>query len=354
MILDGEFNDFRATSYVKKLVNIDVNNMYTVVVLEPISDTQSPQIIAQLEAQVSALHVLTKGGRIIMICEDKAGAVLSSLKDMPPDILNLISSAAAGHTGKGYKGVFNSYQNALLGLSQKIMPGTEKIIPPMDTKRVSAITISAEDGIRLCGYVQAGEKEEAQKLLDTLVNAGDTKALDVFAYKSYLFNISNIIIRSAEGIKDNTLITKLLDQFTAAFAKEDHHDINQTLADAVGTIAEQYLQKMKSANKTLNERLIQYINENIDNPRLSADMIADEFLINQAYLRRFFKEKNGIVLWDYINMKRIEIARDLLITSNITIKQICLRCGYVSISTFIRTFKKFSGMTPGRYRSLYR
>lgn len=358
MILDHELEYTDLTAHVRELLNVDPQKVYTVAVLEPNAKTEITEAIQQVRFEgpenpdSKLMHVLAKGGRIIIIFDGhEKGALYALENDLD---LKDIDVAAIGHEGTGFEGLRESYKSALLGISKKIIPGQQKIIPPVDEKGENTITISIEDDVRLCGYIQAGEEKRAAALLRELVDIHNTKTLDVFSYKSYLYNISSTIIRSAELIKDHELIANLLKDFNAAFKKEDHSSIKQTLEEAIITIAERYKQKMKSANDVLNDRIIKYIEANIKDSQLSADMIAEAMIINPAYLRSFFKEKNGILLWDFINMKRIEMAKDLLVTTNKSIKTISAICGFVSISTFIRAFKKFSGITPGYYRNLYR
>ena len=353
MILDGEFNYSSATDYIKKLVDLRPEATYTVAVAEP--NTAGTQLIDVLESMAdnnTLMHALAKGGRLVLIFCGPHTDALEMLGGVSL-VKNGDVTAAVGLSGSGFDGIRNSYQSALYGLSSKIIPGTANPIPPGRSAGDKAITISAEDEIRLCGAIQSGDQENALSLFSQLVNLHDIISVDVFSYKSYLHNISHTIVRAAEDIADDDFIRGMLADFNAAFRYERYQSITETLEQTIISIAAQYQKKMKSANDMLNTRLVRHIDTSISDPRLSAETIADAFHINAVYLRRFFKEHNGISFWDFINMKRIEMARDLLIATNSSIKSISKTCGYVSMSTFIRAFKKFSGMTPGHYRNLY-
>ena len=57
---------------------------------------------------------------------------------------------------------------------------------------------------------------------------------------------------------------------------------------------------------------------------------------------------------DYLNYYRIEQATYQLLQSDATVTEIAYRCGFNDLSYFIRAFKKYKGITPGRYEKLYR
>ena len=354
MLLDGDIRYQDMTQHIKSLINIASNAVYTVAVMDvKFYDNISCEIESLKKHLANIKYIVRKDGRTIIIFEENAKDVVVQLSRQC-FIEALKGTVAVGAEGIGTNGIQSSYAHALLGLSRKILPGTPKVIPPLKNKEANAITISAESEIRLGGYIQSGDTEKALVLLKELTQEQGINNLNDFSFKTYLYNISNVIIRSAESVFDDDMITKLLDNFGISFQEEDYQRISKALKDAIVYVTEAYKEKMGSANKRLNASLIQYIENKISDSQLSSEMIAEAMNLNAAYLRRFFKEQNGITLWDFINMKRIEMAKGLLIATCSSIKSIALSCGYISISTFVRTFKKFSGMTPGHYRNLYR
>ncbi|GMQ57511.1 hypothetical protein AN1V17_19060 [Vallitalea sediminicola] len=51
---------------------------------------------------------------------------------------------------------------------------------------------------------------------------------------------------------------------------------------------------------------------------------------------------------------KIEKAKDLLVSTKMTINQIAEEVGYNNVTSFIRRFKQLIGTTPGRYRKDYK
>ena len=70
-----------------------------------------------------------------------------------------------------------------------------------------------------------------------------------------------------------------------------------------------------------------------------------------VYLSKYFKNCIGISFTDYVNRYRInEACYQLRNNSKHTILQIAFECGFDSLRSFNRNFKKFMGMTPSEYQ----
>jgi YesN/AraC family two-component response regulator len=94
-----------------------------------------------------------------------------------------------------------------------------------------------------------------------------------------------------------------------------------------------------------------YVQDNYDDMNLSVSMIGGHFGITPQYVSRLFKEQSGQGLHDYISQVRTAAAKKLL-QEGVTIEEISSRVGFSSSSAFIRVFKKYEGITPGRFKNL--
>ncbi|MDL2302429.1 AraC family transcriptional regulator [Lachnospiraceae bacterium OttesenSCG-928-D06] len=72
-----------------------------------------------------------------------------------------------------------------------------------------------------------------------------------------------------------------------------------------------------------------------------------------SHFIRLFRQVTGVSFHDFINQNRIAYAKKLLYThSDMTIMEISLQSGFSSLSTFNRTFKNVTKLTPSEYRNL--
>ncbi len=83
---------------------------------------------------------------------------------------------------------------------------------------------------------------------------------------------------------------------------------------------------------------------------LSIRKIAEAFYMNSEYFSRYFKKRMGIGAREYLVEIRMDYAKKLVCQSELKILDICMACGYNSITTFLRDFKKKYHCTPKQMR----
>ncbi|WP_433939813.1 helix-turn-helix domain-containing protein [Paenibacillus lautus] len=110
--------------------------------------------------------------------------------------------------------------------------------------------------------------------------------------------------------------------------------------------------KKESGNTELLDEIKAYIEENYKDHSLSLKCIADQFGISASYATRFFKNQTGEPLMRYIDCLRMQEAKQLLKTTDLTLKDILYEVGYIDSTNFIRKFKRNEGLTPIQYRNL--
>ena len=72
--------------------------------------------------------------------------------------------------------------------------------------------------------------------------------------------------------------------------------------------------------------------------------------MSPKYFCRFFRAMTHRTPIEYLHYYRMERASYLLISTDLPITQIALDCGFNDLSYFIRSFKKYKGTTPKKYR----
>lgn len=97
-------------------------------------------------------------------------------------------------------------------------------------------------------------------------------------------------------------------------------------------------------NKSLDSRIISYINRNISD-NITLDGICKRFYISKAYLCRIFKKATASTIGEYITVKRLVMARQLMLSGTPPTKAY-LQCGFNDYSVFYRAYKKKYGASP--------
>ncbi len=78
-----------------------------------------------------------------------------------------------------------------------------------------------------------------------------------------------------------------------------------------------------------------------------------ELGVSQNYFISLFRNKYSVTPVEYIKSLRIKRATELLSSSELTILDIAINCGFGGLTTFYEAFKKQFEMTPKEYRKLF-
>lgn len=90
--------------------------------------------------------------------------------------------------------------------------------------------------------------------------------------------------------------------------------------------------------------------EDLSKKPLSLRMLSKAVAINEFKLKAGFRQIFGMSVFDCLQEARMEKARELILTTNDPLKQICVLSGYPRITNFITAFRKRFGYTPGSLR----
>ena len=84
---------------------------------------------------------------------------------------------------------------------------------------------------------------------------------------------------------------------------------------------------------------------------LSLKAVASLLGMNSSYLSMLFRKETGITFTDFVNTKRIEHAKQQLLSSPLQIQAVAQNCGILDVNYFTKLFKKYTGVTPGKFRT---
>ncbi|MDF2836756.1 MAG: AraC family transcriptional regulator [Paenibacillus sp.] len=80
------------------------------------------------------------------------------------------------------------------------------------------------------------------------------------------------------------------------------------------------------------------------------DDVAAQIKLSPSRTRHLFKDVTGEGFKEYLIRLRVNEAKRLLITTDRAIADICLACGFQSMTPFYRAFRELTGMPPQTYR----
>lgn len=166
------------------------------------------------------------------------------------------------------------------------------------------------------------------------------------------------------GIIMNTLLRKAaekggvhpvyLDSASSDFAhKIEHHNSTAALEALMKDMFFTYCRLVQTHKIQPYSKPVQRTILSID-----ADLTADLRLqtlaklqgLSPGYLSALFHKETGTTLVDFINRRRVDLAKHLLVTTKLQVQTIAQHCGIMDVHYFSKVFKKYTGKTPKAYR----
>lgn len=169
--------------------------------------------------------------------------------------------------------------------------------------------------------------------------------------KNYMIIMNTLLRKAAEygGVHPF-----YLDKMSSKYAAEIEAIKNiKTLPYFMKKIFEDYcglVNKHSTKNySTLIKNVIIYVDSDLS-ADISLKQLAEMNGVSSTYLSTTFKKETGKAFIDYLNSKRIDMAKHLLKTTKLQIQTIAQHCGFLDMQYFSKVFKKYTGMAPREYR----
>ncbi len=130
----------------------------------------------------------------------------------------------------------------------------------------------------------------------------------------------------------------------------DAQSLEKILKDAL----EDAVSKTKSTKMIDNpsvQSAVKYINANYDH-KITLDDVAKYVYMNRTYMSQMFKKHTNVNFADYLEMVRINKAKELLLHTHLPITEIAAKVGYSNQSYFTKVFKQSTGISPNAFRTI--
>lgn len=222
--------------------------------------------------------------------------------------------------------------------------------PTDESSKIGSLSSS-----QLEGFYQSllqGNEAEANAFLSSFF--GNTYSLSVYSADFVQTSALRMLYRLEDAMRalyvnasprettTNTLYEKV---FSAGSRQELQHWVQNGVAHYFTS-----RKNHQAVDNPILERMLHYIDSHYQE-EISLRSISLAFNVNTAYLGRIFKDATGQSFSNYLNMLRIDKAKNLLLQTNSSIQEISSRVGYNSTNYFVNVFKKVTGMFPLQYRS---
>ncbi len=204
-------------------------------------------------------------------------------------------------------------------------------------------------------YYKEGSKEKVEYIVIQFPN--DFFSDQILNYPEFQ-TIGGLFDRASQGIR-------FLPEFVSSVARKIMRiakssginrivqllELLQILASAEEYIllaGEYYHQASFEMGNNRLTKVLHYVSTNYQH-KVELEKVAEMANLHPSAFCRFFKEKTGKSLLEYVNDMRISYACKLIIENQQSISQVCFESGFNNLSNFNRTFKRQTGFTPSEY-----
>lgn len=210
--------------------------------------------------------------------------------------------------------------------------------PQTQMKLIHCAAAGDEAGVRRI-FLELGEANLVQKRLPLSV------------LSLLLFEIWGVLLKTGAHVGYERQLNEDYPTTTKALQHVAELEIwLEKVMDAFIQICHYVNEHKKSSNLELLDNILQIVQTSFLDSNLSLESVADKMDISRVYLSQFFKEQTGVNFSDYLEQQRMEHARELLRTTELTVQEVADQAGYNSLNTFGRAFKRIHGLSPSAYR----
>lgn len=130
---------------------------------------------------------------------------------------------------------------------------------------------------------------------------------------------------------------------------KNYEELRSWFLTKIQNVCRNVVRKKAETSSNIIVRAKEYINSHYQKD-ISLDEVSREVNISPYYFSKLFKEEAGKNFIEYLTGVRMERAKELLLQTDKSMKEICSEVGYADPNYFSRSFKKNVGVTPTEYK----
>lgn len=212
---------------------------------------------------------------------------------------------------------------------------------------IKKIQSSAEDVEK---YMRGGSREELNEYLDEIFDKMERERMSSAMAGFVLSQMVTVVMRIIYAVADETLADEFQKNVPLFMQEENISTLRERYITFFMNARELISEQRKKSSTQLCDKAREIIDKNYMNPDLSLGYVSNEIAVSPNYLSALIKKATGSTFVDLLSQKRIEVAKELLMCTDMKIREIAEKCGYNDQHYFSYCFKKYTGMSPNACR----
>lgn len=172
------------------------------------------------------------------------------------------------------------------------------------------------------------------------------------AYTAHILQTHGFVLSAVQNAQIEPCFTQIM---AAVRQGQPHpHRLSVAIHTLLALLAEQAEQRDKSGVEQAVQASADFLDQHFAEKELTIEHLARMCALSTCYYLRKFKEFQSITPHQYLLAARLRAAKQQLTTTSRSIEEIASRCGFCNTSHFVMAFRKDTGMTPLRFRTLWK
>ena len=210
---------------------------------------------------------------------------------------------------------------------------------------------------QLISSLKTGQFTQTKNLITKIFTLNtDGKNLSPNALKGLLFEINSTLVKQLSSM--NIARGETPDYKIDIHGFDDIPSLDtaqKKYFDIIDLISSKKMedQVMISKPEKLSASIADYIKDHAGEHWIDLNSLSAEFHVTPQYISNIFKKYQGENIKDCISKEKLKAAKNLLLTTEMSVNEIAQKLGYAGEIGIIRLFKKYEGMTPGDFRNCH-
>lgn len=205
-------------------------------------------------------------------------------------------------------------------------------------------------GMEIRKYSYKTSIDLLREYIDTIYD----ESQDVNLISKKLQEVAKLVLKIGEelGIKDNNELVVQSEKLKIKYLLYNNkHDALNEVVKMIDLLFDKMNVKGKISDDGMKV-VVDYIERNIKKG-ISLEDVANHVNISTYYLSKIFKKEMGVNFITYITDRKMQLAKEMLVTTDIPVLNIALDLAYNEANYFSKAFKKKTGYTPSEYREKF-
>lgn len=280
---------------------------------------------------------------------------INRMKSLMKEYYDISISTVLSQREKELNKIFSQYEEVKKAVARKIFwqEGAAIYLPESEIKQIEEYEYPETKEKNLAECLMLGKAEKAIEIFEEII-------IETYSYPIVIYNMMiNRLIVAIDNIiqllKRNGSMQQLTGYVSLLNILEETDTLrvrNERFHELFNQIQTELEKKKSEKHDLIIDKINQIIDRKYEDSSFSLEQLADAIGMSTAYMCRLYKQYTGSTIMDILINKRMEKAKELLNSTNLTVNEIALMTGYSNPSYFHRAFKKVNGITPNEYRKI--